>query len=625
MKLEELARQSSVAARTSVVRLEPPPIGRESAGRRLVPAVALAGVLAVVAGGLYVLARPGDLESIPAAEVPGEVVLPHLALPADAAPWQVLFAGDLDGPADPASSGPTYAYYGTPGVDDPFADGDLMVGTVAGDGETIDATGETITVRSTEGATVDDIGLPDGATGITWIEDDGAGNRLLVVMASRSRSTDALVAIADDMTIDAAGGSVAIGPDVGLQLVEADANAPFVGVARGEQAGSVVTYDGGAEATVLITATAGELDATATAVRWWFGAVERVTVAGHDGIRAQLSEIEPSSQQNTFVMWSPDPGVVASLTYYGVDGDVDVLELAGSVVEVDDDTWAALVEVAGAGDSPAAGMDEVYAESSGEIGGVEYTWAIGLQDASLCLDVDTANGSNGSCGAGQGLDLAPGTAQTIDNMFGERIASVLIAADPEVTAIVDPTGVWTVTDVPIDDVTYWVAIGPSEVQPSFDVVVDDDVVDTLEAASAMVEEEATDTLVGEAAGEMDGHAYRWTLTERAGGLCLDLSIEAGNASSGSGTCEPLDSEMLEPTMPPRPVRSSLQDVRVALVVTGADVDEIRDPAGEAVATKIEAGERTYFVVVTPADGGSGLEAVSGGDVTPVEADGTAAP
>jgi hypothetical protein len=506
MKLDELARQSSDAARASVAHLDPPPIGETGRSRAWVPALAGVGVVALLAGGLYVIVRDRDAASPADRVLPSVVDVPRLGL-ADSSDWTVNMAGSFAELGGEPGRTPTFSYYGDTEADDPFAGGDLLIGAFVGGqpgtppaptpgADTVELRGVTATVGT--GA---DAGLPADATSLEWDEADAGGTVTEVLVVSRSLTVDDLIEIAEGLTIDPATGTVTRGDDLGLDRLAATAGTPF-GAFRGSGEGYLVVYEGaGGTDALMLSTTRGDLAGEVAVLRWWTSDVRATAIGDRPGFALGFDDSMPGMGES--VVWSPVDGVVATLAHLGTTATVDLEALAAGVVELDDATWAAYRTAAQANGAGADEFDEIYGQGSGSVGDTEYTWVLGLQGTDLCVNVQTSVDGQGSCQPRAGVAPPPGSAMTIDNSFADTYADVVIAADPLVEQVVESTGSWMIARVVADGVAWFVAIGDPAVQPSFDVIVGGEVVTTLEAAVQPTVEMAP-TLEGNAAAVAAG-------------------------------------------------------------------------------------------------------------------------
>lgn len=496
MKLEELARQSSDAARASVVHLDPPPIAeRRSRWITLgLPAMAGAACLALLVGG-FMLASGGSTDDANLAAGP-EPAVPRLGL-AEPGDWRVSAAADLSD--EQLGQRPWFTYLGSGTDDDPFADGDLVIITLPeATAETITAeAGSTVDIRGTTGqASVAEEGLPAGSTLVVWLEPgtvaaDGTG--LAVGLVSSSFDQDRLVAIAADLEIDPARGRAAVRPpdDLGLELLAEESSGPFGLNGRGGD-GWVIGYERSADGEVFesltVTTTRGDLDSQRSSQLWWGAAVEAVTVDGRPGFRSIIDYGQSDLVVGSTVVWAPEDGIVAFLSHTGsepgADPDFDVVAVAGSLVELDDDAWASVLDSANDRRLGTDAYDAVYGETSGETPeGVGYQWVIGEKAGDLCFDLQLEEDGSGSCQPPVQTLPEPGTARTIDNMFGQTVTAVVIAASTDVEVVLETNGLAPLERADGDGVVYWIYVGRPDVQPTFTVIVDGEPVGTVEAAA----------------------------------------------------------------------------------------------------------------------------------------------
>ncbi len=487
MKLEELARQSSTAARVSVAHLETPPMGEPSPNRSWFPVLAGVAVTALVVGGLAVLARDriGSDTPAPADSVlPAVTDVPRLGLELDG--WSVSFAAALDD-LNGGAEQPKLVYYGESDVEAPYENGDLVIVAYARDvsdplpdGASTSPEEGSIELRGTT-ATVSsgtDQGLPVEATSITWTERDPDGAMAEIVLISRTFDVDRLTQIADALTIDVPTATVTPDDELGLDRLVATRGTPF-DATRGSGEGYVVAYQNDdASDFVVINTDRSELASESTSLRWWAETVDEIDVGGRPGVLVTFAE--SSADLGSIVIWSPADGVVATVSHLGTDS-TDVVALAATAFEIDDATWETYLAATDIEAASANEYDEVFGQSDGVQVETEYSWVLGVQGSDLCFDIQVGNAGTGSCQDLGDVDAPDGGARTIDNGFGDTIAHVVIVADPAVDEVVETTGSYTIDRIEADGRSWFVAIGDTDVQPSFDVIVGESVVDTLEA------------------------------------------------------------------------------------------------------------------------------------------------
>lgn len=478
MKLDELARTSATAARSSVSHLEPPEIGRRAAPTWVTPVLAGAAVTAVVVGGLLLLPR-GDDGGAPADEpvptLPADVVVPRLGITADG--WEIMSAIDAgDVPGRPTR---TFDYYGTAGADQPFAERDLLVaaGPVT---EDEDLVGQPVELRGVTGYVQagPDLGFRDGTTVLTWNEPGD----LTVVLASAHLGEAELLAIAEGLRIDTATSSVEVDPSLGLGLVARDIGTPFEAV-RNAADGYFVGYTSATdpESNVGIVTEAGDVAARVRAFEWWLGEPTAVSVSGSDGFLFDLDAMWTDiglDTTNRLVVWAPAPGAVAQLFATGIDPALDVVELASSTFEIDDATWADYVDLPGGPIAPIADLDVTYGEGEGDVDGVAYSWALGEADGQRCFGLSTGMGGMTSCS--EPASDAPPTPSMADQGTSEELGYAVIVADADTDEVSDATGSYRIERVDAVGLSWFVAVGPGDATPIFHVLRDGAIVGTVE-------------------------------------------------------------------------------------------------------------------------------------------------
>ncbi len=557
MKLEELARQSSDAVRVSVAHLDLPPIGDGRPSRSWTPVLVGAGLTAAVVAGLaFVVSNRFSGEATPADQVPDVVEVPRLGLPDDLG-WTVVAAGSHDELFSPGGvEQPTFAYFGDAG-DDPFGERDLLVASYRGDDEIAGSEGDAVAVRGTTGTITSgvDQGLPGDATALEWREEYDGG-RAEVIFVSRSFGADELVAIADAASFDPVTARLTPAADLGLTELLVSSGTPFDG-ARGSGEGYMVSYQRGDGADfVTVNASRGDLGREVLGMRWWTSAIEEVSVGGQPGVLLDLSEAfggDTGGLTGHSVIWTVRPGVVGTLSSYGRDDSLDIVELAASTVELDEETWDRYVAASRDQSAGVEEFDDVFGRSEGTVGDSEYVWVLGLQGENLCFNVQSGSGGYGTCQERISIEAPAGSARTIDSSFGDEFAHVLIAADPVVGDVVEVEGRYTIERVDADGIAWYVAIGDRDIRPTFDVIVDGAVVTTLEAAVEATAEGAMPTT--DAVRELgldsmeplfasfDDPELIWWFGEHEGRACVVTDGAAAEA-----TCVAPDDVMVFPTV-----------------------------------------------------------------------------
>jgi hypothetical protein len=499
MKLEELARQSSDAARAAVVHLDPPALGADARNRGRMPVLlGAAAVLLVVGLGVFLALRDDPTETVTA----GSGELPVLGL-ADPASFGLSLAGmfDPDAMADQAGSeefDATFVYFGTPGADDPYADGDLLVGELISDEPEPLSEGTPMTVRGGLQASVPgpDSGLP-GATTLEWYEptDDG---EVQMVLASDSLDVDQLVAVADSLDLSAGIDEVTFSDEAALpaairdlEVVAVDDGFPTLFMFRNPD-GPVVAYQRAetisstAVESVSVSSSAGTLTDSLMADRWWASSAELVDVAGEP---AWLLTYEFGQGGDTgeavvrvhSVAWQWAPGVVAAVSA-ATTGDSELaVDVAQAVVELDP---ALLDDAQGEAlaNQASADLDEVWGSGAGttDVAGssAAWAWAIGLQDGQFCTSLFVGSGGSSSCEPlAQLLNRVP-DAPIVVGQSGEMdsIQFGVIAAGPDHIVLPAEGTPGELTEVLVpndaDGTRLLVWVGPAGAPARFDALVD---------------------------------------------------------------------------------------------------------------------------------------------------------
>lgn len=523
MKLEELARQSSDAARAAVVHLDPPALGgARNRGRMPLLAGAAAVLLALVSIGVFWSLRDDPAETVTA----GSGELPVLGI-ADPASFGLRVAGVFD--PDTASAEQlgelgnddvTFAYFGTPGADDPYTGGDLIVGELRNGEDPITLSeGEPVTVRGGIAASatgpVSETGLP-GASSVEWIESTDAGD-VQYVLASRSLDVDTLIAVADALDLSGGLAQVTLDGDAmpeaarGLETVDVEDGFPsiFAGF-RGGADSTIVGYQrletisSDIVEQVTVTARSGSIDDGLLADRWWSTSAEQVEVAGEPAWLLTYvfddSADEASVQYRSYtVTWQWEPGVMASTTLTTAGDPGLALDLAAAVVELDPASVDG-IEQQGLEGRSTEDFDEVWGSGTGdstlsEGSTVPWSWAVGIQDGEFCSALSSGQGGFSSCQPLSSLLDLVGQAPAVvdqgalipdgmDDAAGVEFGVIVAGASDVVVPSGDTPGEFAEVVLPndADGTRLLVWVGPADGPARFDVVVDGDVVATLDLA-----------------------------------------------------------------------------------------------------------------------------------------------
>ena len=175
---------------------------------------------------------------------------------------------------------------------------------------------------------------------------------------------------------------------------------------------------------------------------------------------------------------------------------------------------------------------------------------------------------------------------------------MVIAADPAVEQIVATPG-YDITRVEADGVSWFVAIGDTNVQPSFDVIVNGVIVDTLEAAVEAAAELEPSLAANPAAVELgvtdmtivatvdNGADLSWSLGRNGPDLCLVTdAIEPTAGCSAAG-----DVVVFKPVVTPE------QELTFVIVVDAPRCVDAIGVEGSIVDSSTSAGDgqHTYEV------------------------------
>lgn len=356
-RLEDVARRR-LTALLDAIEVGPPPApprsgddgpvvhlgdlpGRGQPRRRHRTLVAVAALVAFVLGvGVAVVLRSagGDGSSPPGAET-GTTEVPHLVpghLPDGAQP---LYGTRLPMPAEELSPGSAaVTVYGRPGVEDPFAEGDLAVIVV--EDETIGMTGTETVVRGGygrfgESSEANDLGLEMWAVGdfrwVSWTETPDVE----VTLASHSLAVPDLRALAEEAevegtTVELPASFQVLEPVGALRDLTFGGPALVPGTAEGWYDVYSRTDAGPPEANpttpplevVTFTATADEL----LAIRWMIDA-QPFPVRGFDGWIGMPADAVDAGQVT--VLWEEVPGVIAITRNPGLVETLEAYRVAG--------------------------------------------------------------------------------------------------------------------------------------------------------------------------------------------------------------------------------------------------------------------------------------------------------
>jgi hypothetical protein len=347
-------------------------------------AVAAALAVAVVGAAMALRDRGPDSTDVVTDNV-GEV--PRFLL--DEPPAGLLPTGAVDLPlADAGGVAQTYWVYGDPDAADPFAEADLGVVVSSGpDVVLVPPDDSREVVVDGRSAWVSTSGDPGEMWSVTF-EVDGDS---IAYVASRSLSDQALVeaVAAVDLSGDA---PRQIG---GLDLV-AVSNAGPTGTiplplptSRGHIAG-YQNEDGDAQRYVAVASVEGGEDAYLVA-RWALGPTARaVAIRGTEGWAGS-----PFGNTSTILVWRESPTNLVAVLTDGLD-EPAAIAAAESLQVAGDDVWEALVSRTGQVRVPS---DALAGVTSAEEDGSSYVAYVD-GDGSLCLEVETVDGSSGTCSGG---------------------------------------------------------------------------------------------------------------------------------------------------------------------------------------------------------------------------------
>lgn len=525
MKLEELARQSSGAARAAVAHLDAPALGADARNRGRMPVLlGAAAVLLVVGLGVFLALRDDPTETVTA----GSGELPTLGL-AEPESFGLAAAGALN-PDDPIFDemmlSVTFVFFGAPGAEDPYAEGDLMVGEIVDEGSMSLSEGTPVTVRGVEGVITDpdDSGTFSEVTSIEWLEPAGegggdGGGQIQMIAASRVLSADELVAVADGLDLSAGIDRITLGDGAdrpaaleGFDVVAVSNGFPSMFASFRAPEGPLVAYEraetisSSMVESVAVWSSPGDLTADSVAAdRWWASSAEPVQVGGNNGwlftydfgdINGNDTDAGDMNRIHT-VTWQWAPGVLASVTSATQGGGEFALEVADAVVELDpallDDIREGALTSQSTGD-----FDEVWGTGTGQSTAdgstVDWSWAIGTQGDQFCTALSEGSGTAGGCSSiSQFLDQLANAPIVVSQSGGENLQMGVIAAGPDHIVLPAEGTPGELTEVLLPDdadgTRLLVWVGPADAPARFDALVDGRDAIVLDIADGVVVEE----------------------------------------------------------------------------------------------------------------------------------------
>jgi hypothetical protein len=275
-----------------------------------------------------------------------------------------------------ASAGPVdlYTYiYGDAGADAPFGTSDLVINvwdSTAGAEAHVNSYGEaqisaadaTVGVRGLQGL----LGVVDGVTSLRWYE----APDVEVVLASRTLSSDDLLAIAEGLAMD--------GTNVALGTLPAALPGPLdqvgqlggatVAGARATVA-SWVGYTGVAASDVLVDVTTlvGGTDELMALV-WELGATQQVGLRGGQAFMAAGAGVGAATDvagDTIDLVWQEASGVLVHVTALGM-GQNDLLAIVDGLRSSTEAEWANVTELAATAQAAAAAAVDTATDAVGE-------------------------------------------------------------------------------------------------------------------------------------------------------------------------------------------------------------------------------------------------------------------
>ena len=387
--LDTRARAAAAALHESVRGLSAAPVPPP---RRLRLVAAAVLVVMAVAAVVVLLAEGPDSTDVVTDDA-GDV--PRLLL--DPAPTGLLSTGVADLPlAEDPGVTEQYWVYGDPDASNPFAEGDLGV---------VISTGPDATFQPPDDAREVEIdGMPAWiATSSDPLERRSVGldvaDGTIAYIASSTLSDDELVAAVTELDLGSGTASAPSGA-AGLDLVAvstagATGTIPLPLPTNAGHIAGYQTEDDALNKVIVVASVAGGEDAYLVA-RWALGPTSRaITVRETEGWVGA-----PYGDTSTILVWRESPTNLVALSAFGL-GESATLAAAESLRSATEEEWAALVTATGQVPIPSSARAAVSGEEPDG-----RSWAAYLDnDGSLCLDVETADGSTGSCSSGGSAPL----------------------------------------------------------------------------------------------------------------------------------------------------------------------------------------------------------------------------
>jgi hypothetical protein len=396
--LDTRARAAAVALHDSVRDLTVPAHTPQRPRLRL--AVAAAAVVTVIAAGIALRDRGSGETDV----VSGVGDVPRFVL--DPPPAGLLPTGAVDLPFGGIGAiTQTYWVYGDPDAADPFGNAELGVVITQGsdaelvppdDSREVDVDGRSAWVSTSRG--------PAESRSITFETDAGT----IAYLASSTLTDGELVEAAGEVApADEPPGSL-----VGLDLVAKSSGEPTgtIPLPVPTTLGHIVGYqtqDDSVNKVIAVASVAGGEDAYLVA-RWALGPTGRA-------IRIRGAEAwvgSPFGDSSTLLVWRESPTNLVALSAFGLD-EAATRAAAEGLEAASDDTWAALLAATGAVRMPSSGQAGVSGRDEDGPSYVAYVDG----DGSLCLDVETSDGSSGSCTAADGGSLIVASGALGDGRF----------------------------------------------------------------------------------------------------------------------------------------------------------------------------------------------------------------
>lgn len=412
---------------------------------------------------------------------------------------------------------------------EPFADDDLLLSTFATEpGSDTEFEGEPISVRGKDGFEDPLLGEFGFAGVVAWQETDS----IAVVIASRTRAVDELVEFAETLEFDDTGLTRAEPADLDL-LVDMD-QLPF-GATSYQQVGSVASLVDETQDRIAVLWAEPSTAAGTLPLRYLSLSARPIMVRGVDGWL--LSPGPPGqSYGGDTVVWETR-GVLFILA---TSANLDPVELADQLIEVDEEQWAALVRETQRRDEERA--TETVAEGEFSIDGEAVTWRV-MADDGLCailISRQPSQEGSSSCAADADEGIVfrtfdfPTSASSVVayGRVDADVSRIVIEGSDDMVAIRELTTAQRAFGavVPAEEVSGDLVAYAADGSEVWRRVLDDPQAEPPPETADAIELARGTTELAE-----------WTVLRQEESLCLDVSLP----SEGAGGCSGSDVIRLE--------------------------------------------------------------------------------